>query len=360
MSIHHFLQRAASEWMKDEGPDSDIVISSRIRLARNLSQFPFPMLATDSQSEQIIQTVEDAIRQPEVRALGSFELIPCKQMSELERQVLVEKHLISPALAEDYKHAAVILRNDEAVSIMVNEEDHLRIQVLKPGFQLHASWELANQIDDALEQTVDYAFDENRGYLTACPTNVGTGIRASVMVHLPALVVTGQIHRILNAVAQVGLVVRGIYGEGTDAIGNLFQISNQLTLGQSEEEILGNLYSVVRQIIEHERQARKLLLQGNRTNLEDRICRSYGILSNARKIDSKETMQRLSDVRLGIDLNIIQGVSAGILKELMVMTQPAFLQTYFNQELNPDERDLRRAALIRERLRMDQSDPFKD
>jgi protein arginine kinase len=358
MSINHFLQHAASEWMKDEGPDSDIVISSRIRIARNLSQFPFPMLATESQSEQIMQKVAEAIQNEQFRSLGSFEFIPCREMSELERQVLVEKHLISPSLAEDYKHAAVVLRNDEAVSIMVNEEDHLRIQVLKPGFQLRSSWDLANQIDDALEQSIEYAFDEQKGYLTACPTNVGTGIRASVMVHLPALVVTGQIHRILNAVAQVGLVVRGIYGEGTDAIGNLFQISNQLTLGQSEEEILGNLYSVVRQIIEHERQARQYLLQTNKNNLEDRICRSFGILAYARKIDSKETMQRLSDVRLGIDLQIIQGVSAGILKELMVMTQPAFLQKYYNQELNADERDWRRATLIRERLKMEQSDSF--
>ncbi|UOF91853.1 protein arginine kinase [Fodinisporobacter ferrooxydans] len=353
MSFHHFLKHAISEWMRDEGPDSDIVISSRIRLARNLNQFPFPMLATDGQSEQIISLMEQALQNQSFSDLGTFELIRCRDISELERKVLVEKHLISPALAEEYRHAATILRNDEAVSIMINEEDHLRIQVLKPGFQLRATWDLANQIDDAIEQTVDYAFDEHKGYLTACPTNVGTGIRASVMVHLPALVITGQIHRILNAVAQVGLVVRGIYGEGSEALGNLFQISNQLTLGQSEEEIVSNLYGVVRQIIEHERQARQILISEDKAGLEDRICRSYGILSYARKIDTKETMQRLSDVRLGIDLQIIKGVPSNILKELMVMTQPAFLQKYYNQELNPVERDWRRATMIRERLRFE-------
>jgi protein arginine kinase len=355
MSVSDFLKHATSKWMRDDGPESDIVISTRIRVARNLVRYPFPLLATDSQAEAIIEEVKRAIQHPSFRRLGHFELLRCKQLTELERNVLVEKHLISPNLAEAVRHGAVVLRDDEAVSIMINEEDHIRLQCIVPGLEISSAWQLANELDDALEQTLDYAFDEKRGYLTACPTNVGTGIRASVMMHLPGLVITKQIHRILQAIAQVGLVVRGIYGEGSEAIGNLFQISNQLTLGQSEPEILGNLQVVARQIIEHERQARMLLMRDNREQLEDRICRSFGILSYARRIDSKETMQRLSDVRLGIDLGIIKGVSSRILKELMVMTRPAFLQKYADQELAPEERDWRRASIIRERLRMDET-----
>jgi protein arginine kinase len=355
MSVSDFLKNATSKWMRDDGPESDIVISTRIRVARNLGEYPFPLLATDSQAEAIIEDVRRAIQHPAFRKLGNFELLRCKNLTELERNVLVEKHLISPNLAEEVRHGAVVLRDDEAISIMINEEDHIRLQCIVPGLEISSAWQMANHLDDALEQTLNYAFDEKRGYLTACPTNVGTGIRASVMMHLPGLVITNQIHRILQAISQVGLVVRGIYGEGSEAVGNLFQISNQLTLGQSEPEILGNLQVVAKQIIEHERQARRQLMRENREQLEDRICRSYGILSYARRIDSKETMQRLSDVRLGIDLGIIKGVSSRILKELMVMTRPAFLQKYAGQELTSGERDWRRASMIRERLRMDDS-----
>lgn len=354
MSVSDFLKNATSKWMRDDGPESDIVISTRIRVARNLAKYPFPVLATDSQAEAVIEEVQKAMSQPAFRSLGNFELLRCRNLSALERNVLVEKHLISPSLAEEVRHGAVILRDDEAVSIMINEEDHLRLQCIVPGLDISHAWQLANQLDDALEQTLDYAFDEKFGYLTACPTNVGTGIRASVMMHLPGLVITNQIHRILQAISQVGLVVRGIYGEGSEAIGNLFQISNQLTLGQSESEILGNLQVVAKQIIDHERQARKQLMRDNREQLEDRVCRSFGILSYARRMDSKEGMQRLSDVRLGIDLGIIKGVSSRILKELMVMTRPSFLQKYAGQDLAPGERDWRRASLIRERLRMDE------
>jgi protein arginine kinase len=205
-------------------------------------------------------------------------------------------------------------------------------------------------LDDIFESQLDYAYDEKRGYLTSCPTNVGTGIRASVMIHLPALVLTQQINRILSAITQVGLAVRGLYGEGSEATGNLFQISNQITLGQSEEEIIDNLYSVVRQIIEHERAARVRLMEESRHRLSDRVNRSYGILSHAIIMDSKEAAQRLSDVRLGIDLGIIKQLSARVLNELMVMTQPGFLQQYAGQKLSPEERDIRRAQLIRERF----------
>ena len=356
MSLSDFLQRATSKWMKDDGPQDDIILTSRIRIARNLEGIPFPMLETDSHSDHVVDLVSQAFQTEDVADLGPFELLQGKDMTDLDLNVLVEKHLISRDLAQQKDHAAVVLRDDEVISIMVNEEDHLRIQCIMPGLRLEEAWRLASAVDDGLERHLEYAFHEKYGYLTACPTNVGTGIRASVMMHLPGLVVSGQINRLLAAVSQVGLTVRGLYGEGSNAAGNLFQVSNQVTLGETEEEIIGNLTSVVNQLIDHERAARNALLTENREGLEDRICRSFGILAYARRMDSKETLQRLSDVRLGIDLGIIKGVSAGILKELMVMTQPAFLQKYYKQELSPGERDVRRAALIRERLRMDNTE----
>lgn len=349
MSIQRFVTRALSEWMNGSGPDADIVVSSRIRLARNLRDLPFPYLATNSQLETVLERVQRALKQ-EVLAPYRFTWIPMEELTDIDKRVLVEKHLISPMLAEEARKGAVAISEDERVSIMVNEEDHLRIQVLFPGLQLAEAWQLASRIDDALEAALNYAFDERRGYLTACPTNVGTGIRASVMVHLPALVMTQQVGRILTAIHQVGLVVRGLYGEGSEALGNLFQISNQITLGRSEEDILENLHGVVKQVIEHERGARRTLLETNRLKLEDRLSRSFGILSHARIIESKEAIQRLSDVRLGVDLGLFRGVTPATLNELTVMTQPGFLQRWAGQALSPEQRDERRARLIRERL----------
>lgn len=352
--MNNYLSQASSKWLREEGPESDIVISSRIRLARNISDRPFTTLATDINQAQVLNAMQGAIQTPELAKMGPFDMLFMRELNDVGKQVLVEKHLISPALKESH-NAAVVIRPDEEISIMVNEEDHLRIQCLLPGNQLDKAYELADQIDDALESSMDYAFDEEKGYLTACPTNVGTGLRASLMMHLPALVLTGQINRILTAVTQVGLAVRGIYGEGSDALGNLFQISNQVTLGHSEQDIIGNLEGVALQIIEHERAARQYLMRESKETIEDRICRSFGILAYARQMDSKEAMQRLSDVRLGIDLGIIKGVSAGILKELMVATQPGFLQQQYGTEMNPGLRDVKRAALIRERMRMDEA-----
>lgn len=356
MSLSDFLQRATTKWMKDDGPDDDIALTSRIRIARNIEDIPFPMLQTDAHAEAVIGQVTRAVASPEVTSSGTFELLRCRDISALDRQVLVEKRLISKDLADEVRHGAVALRQDEMVNIMINEEDHLRIQCLMPGLRLEDAWKLADALDNVLEKRIPYAFHDRYGYLTACPTNVGTGIRASVMMHLPGLVLSGQMNRMLSAVSQVGLTVRGMYGEGSESAGNLFQISNQVTLGETEEEIIGNLGSVVNQLIDHERSARRLLLQENREGLEDRVSRSFGILAYARQMDSKETLQRLSDVRLGIDIGIIKGVSAGILKELLVMTQPAFLQKYYGEELSPSERDIRRATLIRERMRLDDTE----
>ncbi|WP_199616645.1 protein arginine kinase [Paenibacillus alkalitolerans] len=346
--MNRFTDNALSSWMKADGPDSDIVISSRVRIARNLSSAPFPMLATNQQSQEVLNRVSSVINSDELHEICRFELVPLKTMNELEKRVLVEKHLISPNLADDARNGAAILSENESISIMVNEEDHLRIQVLYPGFQLKEAWELANQIDDVFEGAVDYAYDEKFGYLTSCPTNVGTGIRASVMMHLPALVITKQINRILQAITQVGLAVRGLYGEGSEATGNIFQISNQITLGQTEDEIIDNLHGVARQIIEHEKAARQKLMGESRTKIMDRIRRSFGIMKYAEVMDSKESAQRLSDVRLGIDLGLIHEVPAIAMNELLVMTQPGYLQKHFGKMLSPEERDVHRAKLIRE------------
>lgn len=267
MSQKQFMQDPWSNWMKGEGPDSDIVISTRLRIARNLRQHPFPLLATDSQGEEVVRKVTEVCDSEAMRKRQPLQIIQMDQVNPLEKRVLVEKHLISPHLAEESRKGAVLLSPDESVSIMVNEEDHIRIQVLLPGFRLNEAWEIGTKIDDIFEKHLNYAFDETRGYLTSCPTNVGTGIRASVMLHLPALVMTQQISRILQAINQVGLVVRGIYGEGSEALGNLFQLSNQVTLGLSETDILSNLYGVARQIIEQERVARTYLLEHTRISI---------------------------------------------------------------------------------------------
>ncbi|WP_274362581.1 protein arginine kinase [Paenibacillus thermotolerans] len=347
--MNRFTEKALSSWMKANGPESEIVISSRIRIARNLSCAPFPMLATNQQSQDVLNRISGVAKNGDLRTIGGFELVPLTGLNELEKRVLVEKHLISPNLAEDARNGAAIVSENEAISIMVNEEDHLRIQVLYPGFQLKEAWDLANRIDDIFENSIDYAYDEKAGYLTSCPTNVGTGVRASVMMHLPALVITKQMNRILQAINQVGLAVRGLYGEGSEATGNIFQISNQITLGQTEEEILDNLHGVARQIIEHEKAARqRLLASESRTRITDRIRRSFGILKYAEIMDSKESAQRLSDVRLGIDVGIIDEVPQIAMNELLVMTQPGYLQKHFGKAMTPEERDMYRAKLIRD------------
>lgn len=356
MSLRKFIDQAISPWMQMEGPDSDIVLSSRIRLARNLHEYIFPVVANDQEADRALEAIQNKLAGETYSSMGKFELIPMNGLESIEKKVLVEKHLVSPNLADEPQHSAVLINDNESVSIMINEEDHLRIQCLFPGFQLNEAMTLANGIDDWLEEKFTYAFDENRGYLTSCPTNVGTGLRASVMMHLPALMITQRMNRIAPAINQFGLVVRGIYGEGSEALGNVFQISNQITLGKSEEDIVEDLRGVAMQLIQHEKSARNDLMKYSKLQLEDRVYRSYGILANSRIIQSKEASKCLSDVRLGIDLGIIEGVSQNILNELMVLTQPGFLQHYFKEELDPNQRDERRATLIRERIKLEETE----
>jgi protein arginine kinase len=338
------------DWINGDGPDNDIVLSSRIRLARNIRGIPFPDRLNRQASAGVIDMVKKAVERNSVLA-GEFDLTVLKDISPLDARVMIENHLISPALAERQKQSAVFIRKDYRVSIMMNEEDHIRMQVLLPGLQLEQGWDLAGKIDDVLEETIDYAFDESMGYLTACPTNTGTGMRASVMVHLPALVITKQFNKVLQALNQLGLAVRGIYGEGTDIVGNLVQISNQLTLGKSEEHIIENLKGMTREVINKEKQAREILLGNNRIRLEDKACRSYGLLTGARVISSKELMELLSDVRLGVDLGLLSGVDRKALNEIMIESQPAFLQKKAGKQLSDIERDMARSELIRKKLK---------
>ncbi|MDR7240435.1 protein arginine kinase [Neobacillus drentensis] len=354
MSLERFLNQAVSSWMSAEGPDSDIVLSSRIRLARNFDEYKFPTLFTHEEAKMIIDNMEVILNQSPIQKFGQMELLKIEELQPLQKRVLVEKHLISPHLAEDSRYGAVLLTENEEVSIMINEEDHIRIQCLYPGLQLSEALDAANEIDDWLESNVQYAFDEKHGYLTSCPTNVGTGLRASVMMHLPGLMLTQQINKIIPAINQLGLVVRGIYGEGSEALGNIFQISNQITLGKSEEDISRDLKGVVSQLISQERSAREALRKTSNIQLEDRVFRSLGVLSNSRIIESKEAARCLSDVRLGIDMGYIDKMPKTILNELMILTQPGFLQQYAGGSLRPYERDIRRAALIRDRIKMEQ------
>lgn len=349
MNLDYFLKAEAPSWMGDGGSEDDIVISTRVRLARNLEGFRFPLIFTDEEAKTIDQMVSQAFYQLNDEK-HNFSHFTIQEMPALKRQVLVEKHLISPMLARKEKFASVIISQDEAISVMVNEEDHLRIQCLAPGLKLVETYEMANKLDSQLEKLLPFAFHNDFGYLTSCPTNVGTGLRASVMMHLPGLSMTKQIKALTQMLARFGMVVRGIYGEGSENLGNMYQISNQVTLGKSEDEIIDDLQEVVMQIIEQERKARQALLAQSSIALEDRIHRAYGTLKHARIMTSEEAATCLSNVRLGVDLGIIKDVPKHILNECTILIQPGFVQQYAGTTLEPAERDVFRAKLIREKL----------
>lgn len=348
MPVNDKASRANSRWMDSDGPEASIVISSRVRVARNLAGIPFPHLLNPEKSMEVINQVKAALENKDASDLtGNLELSLLNDIPPLERQLLVDKHLISPDLLNNFQFKAVAIRDDEAVSIMINEEDHLRIQCLLSGLRLKEAWTIADKVDDGLEKTLDYAFSEKVGYLTSCPTNTGTGLRASVMLHLTGLKITNQLGGVFNAISKLGLTVRGLYGEGTEAMGDLFQISNQITLGQSEEEIINNLISITRQILAQEQASRQVLYRERRGVIEDRVYRAYGILSHARILTLEETMRMLSDLRLGGELKIISGVQEKLLNELMVKIRPAFLFKTAGRELSKSQLDAARADLIR-------------
>src|SRR5213594_2050833 len=348
MTIHEFLSSPA-ESARREGPHNKIVLSSRVRLARNLKGMAFPGWAKKAERVKALDQIRPAVESlPQMSEAFSESM---DNLTVLDKNILVERHLISREHAAKNAGSGLVLNREESLCVMINEEDHLRMQALRPGLQLKQAWHAIDSIDSRLEKKLDYAFNPDLGYLTACPTNLGTGIRVSAMLHLPGLVLAEQINQIIQAVNKLGLAVRGLYGEGTEALGNVFQVSNQMTLGEAEADIVERLSKVLNQIIEHEENARASLLEKKPKTVYNHIGRAYGILANAHSISSKETMNLLSLMRLGVDFNLFSELDRALVDELFITTQPNHLQRRYSDKLSAEERDLLRADMLRERLK---------
>jgi len=330
-------------WYKEN--NNDVVVSTRIRLARNLEKYPFVNALSKSGKEKVLEELKNSIINSNSTLSKDFKMYDMKDLKDVDKDILSEKHLISPDLAKQEIGTAFIGK-DETMSVMLMEEDHIRIQVIMAGNELNNAYSLANKVDDALEENLEYAFSEKFGYLTACPTNTGTGLRASVMMHLPALTLTGNINKIISYVSALGLTVRGLYGEGSKAYGNLYQISNQVTLGVTEEDIIEKMNNVVSQIEKHEKDAREIIKKND--SACDKLWRSYGILKFTRQISSVEAKALLSDVILGENLGIIDIKGKKSKLELMVESEPSFIMG--DKKMTPEQRDTVRAELIRENI----------
>lgn len=343
------LLRKTPEWMQSDGPNRDIVITSRVRLARNLVDEPFPGWGKKEDRSTILANL-----QPKVEALAEMKDGFSEDMANLDqikKQVLVEKHLISREQAAKSAGSAAVINKDQSISIMINEEDHLRMQSIKSGLDLTAAFASLDRLDSELSGTLNFAYDETLGYLTACPTNLGTGMRASAMLHLPGLVLSESMNQVISAVQKIGLAVRGLYGEGTEALANLFQISNQHTLGENETSLIARLERVVGQIISHERNARAKLMQEHSSKVSDHIGRAYAILRYAHILESKEAFNHLSMLRMGADLGLLPKEQSKVLDTILVEIQPAHLQISSQKKLTAPERDHLRATMLRERLK---------
>lgn len=342
------LAGKCGEWLRGSGPESDIVISSRIRLARNLAEFPFVRRASDDEKSQIAKMVQTKLES--IESWRNLMYLSLEGLEDVDRQFLVERQLMSREMAESEGDRAVVIDTEERFSVMVNEEDHLRIQVMCSGLDLQSAWERINLLDDDIEQKLNYAFHETLGYLTACPTNVGTGLRVSVMLHLPALVITREIDKVFRSLQKINVAVRGLYGEGSQYMGDFYQISNQITLGRTEQELLETVSEVVPRIIEYERRARDFLVNESEQDLHDDVSRAYGILCTAKKISSEETLHYLSKVRMGVNLGLIRSIDIGTINKLFVHTQPAHLQKLRGQNLSVADRNIERAAYLQSHL----------
>lgn len=343
------LTNSSGEWLSSNGPQSEIVISSRIRLARNVANYPFMSKASRVQRTELHRLCREKL----MTGYGQRDLfyVEMDKMDEVDRQLLVERHLISKQHAAGEGSRGVAISSDEALAVMVNEEDHLRIQVLRSGLQLRDCWDEADKLDDQLQESLDYAFSNRFGYLTACPTNLGTGLRVSVMVHLPALKLTGEIDKVFRAAKDMHLAVRGLYGEGTEAIGDFYQISNQTTLGRSESEILNEFNDVViPRIILAENQARSILENERPLSLDDKIGRAIGTLKYSRLLTSEETLYYLSHLRLGVVMKRVSGIDLHILNLLFLQTQPAHLQRVAGKSLDGEQRKAVRAEYVRNKI----------
>jgi len=346
------LTRTSGEWLRGSGPESDIVISSRIRLARNLADYPFVSRATEADRAEIERELHRLITH--IEGAQTLLYLDVGRLEGLDRQFLVERQLISREHADSEGARGVAIHQGEQFSVMINEEDHLRIQVMHSGLDLEAAWRQINDLDDQIERQATYAFDNRLGYLTACPTNVGTGLRVSVMLHLPALVITRQIEKVFRSLQKISLAVRGLYGEGSQAMGDFYQISNQITLGRDEETLIKQVADVVPVMIDYERQARDFLVRESQQTLHDRVSRAYGILRTAQTISSEETMHLLSSVRMGVNLGLIQDVEIPTVNKLFIHTQPAHLQKIRGTHLDTEHRNIERASYLRRHLNPDE------
>ncbi len=348
MKIEELLKNP-TEWVKADGPNSKIVLSSRVRLARNLRNHPFPGWAKKTERQKALELMQPIIEKlPEMGDCFSDSM---DNLIAIDKQVLVERHLISREHAAKNVGSGLVINDRETLSVMINEEDHLRMQAIKSGLQLKNVFKLIDKVDTELEDRLDFAFSSRLGYLTACPTNVGTGMRGSAMVHLPAMVLSDQINQVVQAVNKLGLAVRGLYGEGTEALGNVFQVSNQTTLGEKESDVIERLNKVILQIIEHEENARMTLLEKKPRVVYDQIGRAYGVLTNAHTISSKEALNLLSLIRMGVDLEFFPATARAVVDEMFILSQPAHVQKTAERKLTAEERDVYRADLVRERLK---------
>jgi protein arginine kinase len=350
-------------WLGDETVDSSIVLSSRVRYARNLSGYPFPNRATQVELQQVFEMINQAITQKGnlYSILSESEPISLNKITELQVEFLLERHLISPdfvqsvnrkdsKITKDIRVQGVFINQEETISVMINEEDHLRMQVIMPGFDFKQGFKQLNELDNHLESVLRYAYSPRYGHLTACPSNIGTGLRASVLIHLPALVLTKEIEKVLRAIWQIQYMVRGLFGEGTETKGYFFQISNTLSLGQSESEVIQGIEKITQQLIDYEEKSRDYLLKNMKSEIEDKIFRAYALLNSARLITSEEALNLVATVRLGVAIKLIREISINTLNKIMILLRPANLQIFYNQKMTPGERDEKRAALIRQIL----------
>lgn len=347
MKLKSLIQMVPS-WLSGADDAGGIVVSCRARLARNLVGHHFAAKASTEHQEGVIAKVLAAAKHG--RQMRTAAFYGMDALDANDRRVLVERHLISPALAESEARCGVLYNRDESLSIMINEEDHLRLQAIFPGIQAEAAWDQVSALDDQLNGTLECAHDGDLGFLTACPTNTGTGLRMSVLIHLPGLVLTEDMERVVQGLNQLSFAVRGVYGEGSNATGNLFQVSNQATLGCSEEKIVKELSGITRQLVEYERDAQEILLSDARYQVEDKVWRAFGLLRHARVLSSQEFMNLLSAVRLGHSLSLLDHVPTSFINHLMIVTQPSHLQVRSEALLEPAERDRKRADLVRQRF----------
>lgn len=341
------------KWYEEQNEQSDVVISSRIRLARNFVKYPFSPKLSSEQAELLCEDIHNRLDEKKAKLeeiVGKYYYYNVTKANDIEKEALAERHIITKKLVDKKQHAGVVMTEDESVSLMLNEDDHIRIQVISSGMNLLPLLEKANTIDDYISETLEYAFDDKLGYLTSSPTNVGTGLRASVMVYLPALATSGKIDKLIDEVNKYGVSIRGIYGEGNKSVANIYQISNIKTLGMSETEIIQNLITIVDQVIKQERRRREFLLDSNFDKYEDQVYRSYGVLRYAKQISTADAMMLLSQLKFGYDSKIIASKEIPSFYKLMMAIQPANLQKILGKNVGTKERERARAKFLNESL----------